>query len=203
MRKGVLDSIRSLRQNGYKVKLYTKVEEAKKELIEKIAPSDTVGIGGSMTIYDMKIYENLLEKDIKVYWHWMAPDKEKGNVIDKAGDAKIYLTSTNAITEDGKLVNMDGTGNRVSSMFYGHEKVFIVAGTNKVCKDYEEARDRIRNVAAPKNAERLVQDVPCRLTGICTDCKASARICNIETIIHKKPANVDINIFLIDEELGY
>ncbi|MBW4828543.1 MAG: lactate utilization protein [Clostridiaceae bacterium] len=203
MRKDILNTIKSLRENGYSAKLYTNIEDAKKELIEKIDPSNTVGIGGSMTVYDMKIYEELLNKDVEVYWHWMASDGEAKDIRNKADKADIYLTSTNAITEDGKLVNMDGVGNRVASMFYGHEKVFIVAGTNKICKDYEAARDRIRKIAAPKNVERLVADTPCRITGLCTDCRASARICNIETIIHKKPSDVDIAIFLIDEELGY
>ncbi|MCR2045545.1 lactate utilization protein [Anaerosalibacter massiliensis] len=203
MRKNIINTIKSLREKGYKTKLYTNVEDAKKELIEKIDTSDTVGIGGSMTVFDMNIYEALIEKNVKTYWHWKASNEEVKDIRDKADRANIYITSTNAITEDGKLVNMDGVGNRVASMFYGHDKVFIIVGTNKICKDYETAKDRIRNVAAPKNTERLVLDTPCRLTGRCSDCKSSARICNIETIIHRKPADVDMTIFLIDEELGY
>lgn len=203
MKDRVDSTIKSLRDNGFNVEYFEDVNMAKKALVNKIKFDDTIGIGGSMTIFDMGLYENLLEKNIKVYWHWKVEDKYKDSVREKASQARIYLTSTNAITEDGLLVNMDGVGNRVASMFYGHEKVYVIAGINKICKNYEAAIERIRNVAAPKNAKRLDLKTPCAIGGKCIDCKSKSRICNVEVIIRNVPSGQDITVFLIDEELGY
>ena len=98
---------------------------------------------------------------------------------------------------------MDGVGNRVSSLFYGHKRVYIIAGRNKICNDYDEARDRIKNVAAPKNAKKLKTNTPCEFTGKCGDCDFPGRICNVEVIIHKNTTKSSINVFLIDEDLGF
>ncbi|SHI19484.1 lactate utilization protein [Sporanaerobacter acetigenes] len=203
MEERVRNTVESLRKNGFEVKFFDNSNEAKNDIIRHIQNVDTVGIGGSMTVFDMNIYEELKEKGIKVYWHWKVPDEEKMEARNSADSSKIYITSTNAITEDGKLVNMDGVGNRVSSMFYGHEKIYIIAGINKICKDYEEARNRIRNIAAPKNAKRLKVDTPCAIAEKCVDCSSPSRICNVEVILHKKPSNANIFIFLVNEELGY
>jgi hypothetical protein len=121
----------------------------------------------------------------------------------KAITTDVYLTSTNALTLDGKLVNMDGAGNRVASMIFGHKRVYVIVGKNKICKDYEEASKRIKNVAAPKNAKRLNTNTPCRFTGSCNDCSSPDRLCNVEVILHRNPAGSNVNIFLIDEELGF
>lgn len=203
MKDSIVSTINNLKNNGFKVEYYQDSNTAKKAIVSSIQVDDTIGIGGSMTIFDMGIYEELLEKNAKVYWHWKVADSYKDSVRKEASIASIYLTSTNAITEDGFLVNMDGVGNRVASMFYGHEKVYVVAGTNKICKDYEAALDRIRNVAAPKNAKRLNLETPCVKGGKCLDCKALSRICNVEVILRRAPSGGDITIFLIDEELGY
>ena len=104
---------------------------------------------------------------------------------------------------DGKLINMDGNGNRVASMVFGHEEVFIVVGKNKICKDYKSAIERIENIAAPKNAKRLGLDTPCNHFGKCNDCNTMDRMCSVETIIHRNPGKTKINICLVNEELGY
>lgn len=199
----VASTIKRLKDNGFKVEYFEDVTMAKKDIVNKIQVDDTIGIGGSMTIFNMGLYEELLEKNIKVYWHWKVADKYKDSVRKEASLASTYLTSANAITEDGLLVNMDGVGNRVASMFYGHEKVYVIAGTNKVCKNYEAAIERIRNVAAPKNAKRLNLETPCVKGGKCLDCNTSSRICNVEVILRRVPSGGDITVFLIDEELGY
>lgn len=193
--------INSLNNNGFKVECFSNSKEMKRRLLEKISLEDTVGIGGSMTIDNSGIYEDLTKRGNKVYWHWKAEDKK--SALEKAKNSNIYLASTNAITEDGKLVNIDGVGNRVAAMIYGHREVYIVVGKNKICKDYNSAIDRIKNIAAPKNAIRLNLDTPCRHTGICNDCNSPNRMCNIEVVLHKNPSNASINIFLVDEELGY
>lgn len=193
--------VEQLEKNGYEVKLFEKAVDVKKELLNEICIDKTIGIGGSMSILSLGIYEELLNRGNKVYWHWKAENKSEVRNIAK--NASVYLTSANAITLDGKIVNMDGTGNRVSSMIFGHEKVYFVIGKNKICNSYEEAKIRIETVAAPKNAERLKLNTPCRFTGKCNDCDSKDRMCNVEVILHKKPNGTNISIYLVNEDLGY
>ncbi|NLW23365.1 MAG: LUD domain-containing protein [Tissierellia bacterium] len=197
----ILLAEKALKENGFRVKIFHNIEGVKEALMNSIREDESVGIGGSVTVADLGIYELLKRRGNKVYWHWKGEDRKEE--LKKAASADIYITSTNALTLDGKLVNMDGTGNRVASMFYGHERVYIIAGKNKICRDYSEAKERIDNVAAPKNAKRLNINTPCRITGKCLDCEAYDRICNVEVIIHKNPSATNINIFLVDEDLGY
>lgn len=203
MDKNMNKVIESLENNGFSVRIFNNSIDAKKSLLEDISQDKSIGIGGSMTIFDMNLYEELLKRGNKVYWHWKVSKEKADEERTLAGNADIYLTSTNAITMDGKLINIDGTGNRVSSMFFGHEKVYIIAGKNKICKDYDDAMKRIKNTACPKNAKRLGVSTPCSITGKCNDCDSPDRICNVEVIIHKKPNPIDIYIYLINEDLGY
>lgn len=191
----------TLSKNGFKVERFNTCKDVREYLLKEIEKEESVAIGGSITIEEMKIYEDLKERGSHVYWHWKGENNKEE--LEKAKTSKVYLTSSNAITLDGKLVNMDGNGNRVSAMIYGHERVYIVVGKNKISANYEEARDRIRNIAAPLNAKRLNIDTPCNYTGKCSDCDSKDRICNIETIIHKNPGSTQIYICLVDEELGY
>lgn len=200
MKEQFIELEKVLTNNGFKVKTFNNILEAKESLLSQIKNDESIGIGGSITIQEMDIYENLKAKGNQVYWHWK---QDIPNAAAKAIDADTYITSTNALTMDGKLVNMDGNGNRVSAMIFGHKDVYIIVGKNKICKDYEGARERIRNVAAPMNAKRLQLETPCTHTGICSDCDSSQRICRVEVIIHKNPNGTNINIYLIDKELGY
>ncbi len=203
MDKRVLDTLESLKRNGFKGEFFETKDEAIEKIITEISEDDSISIGGSMTILDLGLYEKLKEKGNEVYWHWKVPSEEGKQELKKAMETDIYLTSTNALTIDGKLVNMDGTGNRVASMIYGHERVYIIAGKNKICKDYEEASIRIKNIAAPKNAKRLNKNTPCVHTGKCNDCDSPDRICKAEVILHKNPDNTQIIVYIINEDLGY
>lgn len=189
-----------LTKNGFMVKTFNNIGEVKEELLSQIKKEETLGIGGSMTIQQMEIYDDLREIAGEVYWHWK---KDIPNAAAKAINADTYITSTNAITMDGKLVNMDGNGNRVASMIFGHKNVYIVVGKNKVCENYEEARERIRTTAAPLNAKRLNLNTPCVHTGRCIDCDSPQRICKAEVILHKNPGSTQVHIYLVNEELGY
>jgi hypothetical protein len=191
----------SLKANGFNVEIFSSAEEAKKALLEDIDVSESVAFGGSITLDGLGLYEELKNRGNEVYWHWKVEDKATERM--KAITTDVYLTSTNALTLDGKLVNMDGAGNRVASMIFGHKRVYVIVGKNKICKDYEEASKRIKNVAAPKNAKRLNTNTPCRFTGSCNDCSSPDRLCNVEVILHRNPAGSNVNIFLIDEELGF
>ena len=153
-----------------------------------------------MTLKEMGLYELLKDEGYDVKWHWV--DKED-NILKNVRTRQIYITSSNAVTQDGKLVNMDGNANRVASMMFGHNDVYVICGENKVVENLEAAAARIRNTAAPMNAKRLNVKTPCVSTGYCTDCDSPERICNVETVLHKKPAPTNIHVMLIKENLGY
>ena len=200
MNRDYIELEKILTKGGFKVKIFSNRLEAKEVLLSAIKKEESVGMGGSITLQEMEIYDDLKDRGNEIYWHWK---KDVSDAAVKAIGADTYITSTNAITMDGKLVNMDGNGNRVASMIYGHKDVYIIVGKNKVCKDYDAAIERIRNVAAPMNAKRLNLSTPCTHTGKCMDCNSADRICKAEVILHRNPNSTNINIYLIDEELGY
>lgn len=201
MDKKILLAKNSLKENGFNVEVFNSSQEVKETLLKEIDVNESVAFGGSMTLENLGLYDELKNRGNEVYWHWKAEDK--ANELSKALNTDVYLTSTNALTLDGKLINMDGTGNRVASMIFGHKRVYIVVGRNKICKDYDEAIKRIKNVATPLNAKRLNSNTPCKFTGTCNDCSSPDRLCNVETIIHKNPFKANINVFIVDEDLGY
>lgn len=196
-------TVNNLKKNGFGVEYFDNINNAKKYLLSKIDDKIDIGIGGSMTIFDSNIHEELIKRGNSVYWHWLANDENKNETLEKAKNASIYLASSNAITSEGKLINIDGVGNRVSSMVYGHDKVYIIAGINKIVKDDKKAIERIKNESCPKNAERLKLNTPCRYTGKCNDCNSPDRMCNITVILEKNPMKADIEILIVNEELGY
>ncbi len=196
-------TIESLEKNGFPVKLFETKEEALMEMLQNIPMNESVGMGGSITLEEIGIYDALLERKGQVYWHQKCPLEEKAETLKKAASADIYLSGINALTEDGKIVNIDGTGNRVANIFWGHKKIILVCGINKITKDHEKAIERIKNVASPKNTKRLNKDTPCRYTGKCQDCDSPDRICRIEVVLEKQPLNGKVEVYLIKEELGY
>ncbi|WP_425449387.1 lactate utilization protein [Dethiothermospora halolimnae] len=199
----VKKAIENLSANGFNTRFFDNMYELKAQLLNEISSKDTIGIGGSMTVYNMGLHNDLINRGNDVYWHWLVDPERRNDIRNKAKEANIYISSSNAITEDGKLINIDGVGNRVASMFYGHDNIYIIAGVNKIVKDYNSGIDRIKNIACPKNAERLNLDTPCRHTGICNDCRAKDRMCRVTVTIDKNPMGGNINVYLINEELGY
>ena len=135
-----------------------------------------------------------------VFAHWY---DGAGN-LGPAMTAQVYLTSVNGLSEDGVLLNIDGRGNRVASTLFGHERVYFVVGRNKLAPTYDEALWRARNIAAPKNAQRLGKKTPCALRGDrCYDCKSPERICRGLVVLWEAMLDVRMEVLLIDEELGY
>ncbi len=193
--------IMALKKNGFEANFFENSEDAKIHLLKEIDKNESVGIGGSMTVLDMGIYDVLVDRGNDTYWHWKAEDKK--SALEKAVNTEVYLTSSNAITEEGKLVNKDGTGNRVASMIYGHKRVYVIVGKNKVTKNVEEAFKRIETVAAPLNAKRLNLTTPCVYTGVCSDCDSKDRICKAETILSKNPNGTQIFVYIVNEDMGY
>lgn len=200
----IRELIEVLDSKGIKTSYFNSKEEARTHILKEVDPNMVVGIGGSMTIMELDIYKELKVKSNSVYWHWMVKPEDRDEVRRKASfTSDLYLTSTNAITEKGELVNIDGVGNRVSAMYYGPKKVIVVLGKNKICSSYSSAISRIKNIACPQNARRLGLETPCASEGICRDCDVPERMCNITTVINSKPMGIDLNIFIINEELGF
>ena len=187
---------RNLEAEGFTVSCFGTAAQAA-DYLDAALDGKTIGIGGSVTIRDMGLAERL-STHARVYWHW---DEA---TLEQAAAAQVYLTSVNGLAETGELINIDGTGNRVASGLYGHEKVYFVVGRNKVAPDYDAALWRARNIAAPKNAQRLQVDTPCAAKGDrCYDCKSPDRICRALVVYWEKPKSMDMEVVLIDEDLGY
>ena len=177
--------------------------EAKAAALQIIGKK-SVGIGGSATVRDMGLAEALQANGNQVYWHWLVAKEAKQAARDKALTADVYLSSTNALITDGRLVNIDGTGNRVAGSLYGHRKVYFVAGRNKIAPTLQEAAHRARNVAAPLNAARHQYKTPCAMKqDRCYDCKSPDRICSAQVIYWRKMNHMDMEVALIDEGLGF
>ena len=192
---------KNVEARGFSYRYFDTAAQAADYLAGSIS-GKTVGIGGSMTLLDMGIYERLQENN-DVSWHWKTPGPE---TLAKAAAAQVYLTSVNGIAETGEIINIDGTGNRVAATLYDREKVYLVAGVNKVAPTYEEALWRARNIAAPLNARRLSRKTPCALKEEmkCYDCKSPERICNGLTVLWRKLGGVkECELVLIGQELGY
>ena len=177
-------------------------EEAKAAALTVIG-GRSVGIGGSATVRDMHLAEALQQNGNEVYWHWLAAKEDKQAARDNALTADVYLCSTNALTADGRLVNIDGTGNRAAGLIYGPHEVVVIVGKNKIVGSLDEAMERIKRDACPTNARRLGLDTPCAKTGQCHDCRTAARMCNVTYILEAPTRPVKaFHILLVKEELG-
>lgn len=187
---------KNLEDRGIQSSYFATAQEAADYLDQQI-DGTTVGIGGSMTVKVMGLYPRLSAHN-QVIWHW-----EGGNLAE-AATTEVYLTSANGVAETGELINIDGNCNRIASSVYGHKRVYFVVGINKIEPDYDRALWRARNVAAPKNAQRLGRKTPCAVKGDrCYDCKSPERICRGLSVIWGRPTPVEtMEVVLIGEELG-
>lgn len=190
----------NLERRGFATAYFATAAEAVSYLDGKL-DGRTIGFGGSMTVKEMGLYEKLGEHN-QVIWHW---DAQHPATPAQAMSAQVYITSMNGVAETGELINIDGTGNRVASTCFGHRELYIVVGRNKIAPDYEAALWRARNVAAPKNAQRLNRKTPCAAKGDkCYDCKSPERICRALTVLWEPPTAFErVEVILVDQELGY
>lgn len=196
---------KALETNGFEVIYTDNAKEALEKIISLIPKGAKVGIGGSVTIREIGLVKALEKQKNQIFMDWGKPLElqEKIKVRKEGLTSDIYLTSSNAITLQGQLVNIDGTGNRVSAMIFGPKKVIVVVGANKLVDTLDDAFARIKNITAPLNAKRLNKNTPCALTGKCNNCNSPDRMCKITVILEKKPNLSDIIIVLVGENLGY
>lgn len=196
-------TIENFKNNGYAVSYFETAESASAYLNEKI-DGLTVSSGGSMTVNEMGLIESLSKHNTYIS-HWNPPEGMTAEqVLKQAMHTDVYLLSANAASETGELVNIDGTGNRISSSLYGHQKVYFILGINKFEPDLENAIKRARNVASPPNAKRLGKNTPCAVKGDkCYNCNSADRICKAMTIHFKKVNSCETEIVIVGEKLGY
>lgn len=188
---------KNLEARGFSVVTFSTASEAAAYLDGAIDGAD-VGIGGSMTVQQMGLHEKLAAHN-EVHWHWTDGPEARA----EAARADVYITSANGLAETGEIINIDGAGNRVASTLYGHRKVYFIIGKNKLAPTYDEALRRTRNIAAPKNAQRLGKKTPCAVKGDrCYDCKSPERICRGLVVLWGPSIGVEMEIVLVDEDLG-
>ena len=192
-----------LQDKGYSVSIHGSATEAAAYIDGQI-DGKSVGFGGSVTLEQMGLYE-LLATHNDCHWHQRMPEgKTVPEVRLAANAAQIYISSVNALAETGEVINIDGVCNRVGAIFYGHERVYLVVGSNKIAPDAQAALWRARNVAAPKNAQRLGKKTPCAAAADrCYDCNSPERICCGLSVLWSAPMQSSIEIVLVDEPLGY
>jgi L-lactate utilization protein LutB len=188
--------------NGYHIQSRDELLEKIKELVSEGA---TVSCGGSATLTELGLLEHLrsgrydfLDRAAKGI-----TEEEKKEVHRKTFSADVFFTSTNALTEDGQLFNVDGGGNRVAAMLFGPDKVLVVCGVNKIVKNIEEAIERNKRLSAPINAKRLNRNTPCAKVGYCMDCSSNDRICNEYTVIKRQGDKTRMHVLILNENLGY
>lgn len=180
--------------------------QAGEEMVAMVPPGSTVYRCGSMTAVSMGLFERIAKiPGVEIYDPFQPglSFEDSVEIRRKGLLADVMITSTNAITLDGKLVNLDGLGNRVAAMIFGPKRVILAVGMNKVVADVDSAMARTKHYAAPVNAIRMNIKAPCAENGICVDCKTPARFCNIWTVIEGQRIKGRIHVKLVGENLGY
>lgn len=194
--------IKELNRRGFWACAVSTKEEAQKMLLQAVEAAQTIGIGGSVSIQQLDIVNTLQGKGKQVYWHWLTAEN-RTETQKKALFAEVYLASANAVTLDGKLLFVDGCGNRTAAIAFGPERVILVIGKNKLVDDEKAAVLHIRTEACPLNARRLNLRTPCALIGSCTDCVSEQRMCNVFLTLERCPGSHPVEVILVDEELGF
>jgi L-lactate utilization protein LutB len=187
-------------------------DAARRIILEIIPPKAVVGFGDSSSVRQIGVAKQLEKRGNPT----INPFKPIGEITDykafsrdvfqssiAAALCNVFITGTNAISEDGRLVNIDGVGNRVAGMIWGHAKVILVIGRNKIVKDLDAAMERLKKVTAPEHVSRRgSSNSPCTVKGECRDCSGNSRVCNVTTIIEGAPLFSEMNVILVDEDLG-
>lgn len=197
--------VEALIKNRFKAEYVSGKEEALAMAMSLISQESSVGMGGSASNIEIGLEAALKKRGNKII-DWKVPGftaEQQANARRDSIIADVFITSSNAITLAGELINIDGTGNRVAAMTFGPKKVIVVAGINKIVPDIDSAIKRIQTIAAPANNKRLARPNPCTQTGVCMNCNNPTRICNVTTIMHKCPSLSDITIIIVGDNLGF
>lgn len=196
----------ALVSNGYKTARFAATgQEAREWVLDLLPDGCSVGVPGTVTVRQLGLLPALEKKGCRVFHHWdpsLTPD-ERRNRLKEENEADWIVTSSNAMTIDGKMVNIDGVGNRVAGIAWAPGKLLFIVSVNKIESDIGHAIDRARNTATPPNALRVGAKPPCTQTGYCVDCRSSDRICRVVSIIERVPTGREAHVILVGEPLGY
>ena len=194
----VINGLESRNMTGY----YAATKEDALQLALSLIPKgSSIAMGGSVSAAEIGLVDAVKGPDYRFIDRNAAADKRAAMLA--AYDADVFLTSVNAMTEDGVLINIDGNANRVSAIAQGPKKVLMIVGMNKICKDADAAMKRARNVAAPTNAQRFGLSTPCAKTGSCMDCKSPDTIC-CQFLMTRFSRHADrIHVILVNDSLGF
>lgn len=215
MTEKIKSVMNALENNGIKV-IYVEKKEDVPEIVKGLLnKGDSVAVGGSVSIKEAGVYDLLKNGDYNFYDRYAYTDRDKIEEIYKQSfSVDAYFCSSNAITESGELYNVDGNNNRVAAILYGPKSVIMVAGVNKIVKDLDEAINRVKTIAAPKNVKRLELKTYCYAKGhcmaidkgqtdMCSGCKSDVRICRNFVVSGPQKIKDRIKVILVNEELGY
>ena len=199
-------AVASLERNGFTARYCTTPQTAIDYIIAGASDAVTIGFGGSMSIASLEVEQLLRDQGKKILNH-SKPSlsiEQKMEIMRGQLTCDLFLSGSNALTLNGELVNIDGIGNRVGAMLFGPRKVIVVVGRNKLVDGtVQDAITRIKNWACPPNAKRLNYNTPCSSTGFCSNCNSPERICRATTIIDRKPRLTDLQVLVVNADLGF
>lgn len=201
----ILRTIKALEKNNMNGYMVSSKEDLINKIEELISAKSKVSCGGSMTLFETGVIDHLKSGryDFLDRYKEGLTQKEIKEVFRQSFLSDVYVTSANAITENGEIYNVDGNGNRVAAILYGPDKVIIVAGVNKIVSNVEEAIIRTKENASPMNAKRLNKETPCTKIGQCVECNSHDRICNEYTLIKRQMDKNRIHVIFLNDNLGY
>jgi len=203
--KRIERTMKNLEKNNMEAYLVADEKELIEKMEEMVEPGSMVSVGGSMTLFETGVIDFLRSEKFNFldrYAEGLTPD-DITKLFRDSFYANYYFTSTNAVSEDGVLFNVDGRGNRTAAMIFGPDHVIVIVGRNKLVATEEEAVERYRETAGPANSKRLARKTPCTELGYCMDCDSPDRICNAFVSIKRQFAKGRIKVFIVNKDLGY
>jgi len=198
-------AVKALQKNGFDAVYVADIEEAAQRVMAFIEKGKTIGFGGSMTIKALRIPEKAQELGAIILDHnapGLTPEK-KLEILRSQLTCDVFISSSNAVTLEGYIVNVDGNGNRVAALTFGPKKTIVVVGTNKIVRNEQEAWNRIETLASPMNNKRLDKPNPCVKTGLCQDCALETRICRAYQVLRRRPSLSDFTVIIVGSHLGF
>ncbi len=200
-----LKAVDALVRNDFSAVYCATTQEASEIIIADSGDARSVGFGGSMSVFGLKVEPRLREMGKEILNH-SSPDysrEEKLEIMRRQLTCDLFLSGTNALTLNGELVNIDATGNRVAAMFFGPRKVIIVAGRNKLVDgSVQDAITRVKNWATPPNSKRLNFKTPCAVSGFCSNCNSPERLCRVTTVLERRPRFTDVKVLVVNADMG-
>lgn len=196
--------VKNLQRRGFDAYYCADKEAALAKALELIPETDVVAWGGSVTLAEVGLLDAVKKRNPVIDRDTAKNAEEKTELMRKALLCDTFIMSSNAITSDGQLINIDGNGNRVAALIFGPKQVVVIAGVNKIAGSFEAAMDRARNIAAPINAQRFAGlATPCAKTGLCADCQSPDSICAQFVVTRRCRTKGRIKVILVGESLGF